>query len=154
MIDSALTDAALTDDGVACVCGRLRRTSRALTRRYDEALAPAGITVGQFSALRTLNRLERASLVELSEALVLEKSALWRNLQPLERQGWVAAASEKGVRGHRLSLTPAGREKLAEALPYWRAAQARVAETPHLKDVMGSLEAALISLPAEIETDA
>lgn len=148
MIDTAPSDPTRQDDGAPCVCGRLRRTSRALTRRYDEALAPVGITVGQFSALRTLNRLERASLIELADALILEKSALWRNLQPLERQGWVEALSEKGVRGHRLSLTPSGREKLADALPYWRAAQARVAET------LGSLEAALITLLTEIETDA
>ena len=51
-----------------CICGRLRRTARALTRRYDEALAPAGMTVTQFSILRTLSRLEQPTLAELANA--------------------------------------------------------------------------------------
>lgn len=133
------------EDSNPCVCGRLRRTSRALTRLYDEALAPAGITVTQFSVMRSLERLVGAGLVELADATAHEKSALWRTLQPLIRKGWVAAAVEKGVRGQRLSLTPAGREKLAEALPHWRSAQAKVSET------LGPREAALIALLSEVE---
>ena len=39
-----------------CLCGRLRRASRTLTRLYDEALGPVGLTVTQFSILRTLSR--------------------------------------------------------------------------------------------------
>lgn len=131
----------------ACVCGRLRRTSRALTRRYDEALAPIGVTVTQFSVLRTLARLDRPSLVDLAEETAHEKSALWRILQPLVRRGWIAAEVERGERAQRLSVTPAGREGLESALPLWRAAQARVSET------LGDREAALIALLQEIETN-
>lgn len=126
-----------------CVCGRLRRTSRALTRRYDEALAPAGLTVTQFSILRTLSRLDRPSLAELAETTAHEKSALWRTVQPLIRAGWIAADTEQ--RAQRLFVTPSGREKLADALPLWREAQARVSET------LGDREAALIALLKEIE---
>lgn len=129
-----------------CVCGRLRRTSRALTRLYDEALAPAGMTVTQFSVLRTLSRLDRPSLAELAEATAHEKSALWRILRPLLRQGWVAADAPAGARAQRLSLTPAGHERLASALPMWRVAQGRVSET------LGPREAALIALLKDIET--
>ena len=129
-----------------CVCGRLRRTSRALTRRYDEALAPVGLTVTQFSILRTLSRLDRPSLIELAETTAHEKSALWRTLQPLVRPGWIVAQTDPGERGQRLSVTPAGREKLADAMPLWRAAQAKVSET------LGAREAALIALLKEIET--
>ncbi|MFC7377083.1 MarR family winged helix-turn-helix transcriptional regulator [Brevundimonas sp. GCM10030266] len=129
-----------------CICGRLRRTSRALTRLYDEALAPVGITVTQFSVLRTLSRMERPTLVELAEATAHEKSALWRTLQPLVKKGWVGAATDKGARGQRFALTPAGLEKLNDALPHWRAAQAKVSET------LGEREAALIALLKEVET--
>lgn len=128
-----------------CICGRLRRTSRALTRRYDEALAPVGITVTQFSVLRCLSRLGRPSLVELAETTAHEKSALWRIVQPLVRRGWVAAEIPEGERAQRLSLTPAGREGLQTALPLWREAQAKVTET------LGANEAALIALLKEIE---
>ena len=32
-------------DASPCICGRLRRASRTLSRVYDEALAPVGLTV-------------------------------------------------------------------------------------------------------------
>ena len=133
------------EDTSPCICGRLRRTSRALTRLYDEALAPVGLTVTQFSVMRTLGRLDRPGLVELAEATAHEKSALWRTLQPLVKKGWVAAAAETGARGQRLSVTAAGLETLTDALPLWRAVQAKVSET------LGDREAALIGLLKEVE---
>jgi len=132
-------------DNTPCICGRLRRTSRALTRLYDEALAPVGLTVTQFSVTRTLSRLERPTLVELAEATAHEKSALWRILQPLVKKGWISAVTEKGARGQRLSVSPAGLERLNDALPHWRAAQAKVSET------LGDREDALIALLKEVE---
>lgn len=133
-------------DTTPCICGRLRRTSRALTRLYDDALEPVGITVTQFSVLRTLSRMERPTLVELAEATAHEKSALWRILQPLVKAGRIATAAEAGARAQRLSVTPAGLEKLNDALPHWRAAQAKVSGT------LGEREAALIALLKEVET--
>lgn len=133
------------EDASPCVCGRLRRASRALTRLYDEALEPVGLTVTQFSVMRTLNRYDRPTLAELAEATAHEKSALWRTLQPLAKKGWVDAAAREGERGQRLALTPAGREKLNDAMPPWRKAQARVSET------LGPREAALIELLKEVE---
>ncbi len=56
------------EDLSPCVCGRMRRTSRALTRLYDEALEPVGLTVTQFSVLRTLSRMDRPALADLAEA--------------------------------------------------------------------------------------
>ena len=134
-------------DASPCICGRLRRASRTLSRVYDEALAPVGLTVTQFSVMRTLSRLDRPGLLELAETTAHEKSALWRTLQPLERKGWVAAETEPGARGQKLSVTPAGLEKLAAALPLWRTAQTRVS------DILGPREAALIALLTELETD-
>lgn len=133
-------------DMTPCICGRLRRTSRALTRHYDEALAPVGITITQFSVMRQLSRADRPSLVELSEITAHEKSALWRTLQPLVKKDWVSAATDEGARGQRFVLTPAGLEKLNDAMPHWRTAQARVSET------LGDREAALIALLREVET--
>ena len=46
------------DMSIACVCGRLRRASRALTQLYDDLMAPCGLRVTQFSLLRTLARHE------------------------------------------------------------------------------------------------
>jgi len=123
----------------------MRRTSRALTRLYDEALAPVGLTVTQFSVLRTLSRMDRPTLADLAEETAHEKSALWRTLQPLVKKGWIDASAHEDLKGQRLTATPAGRERLADAMPHWRIAQARVAET------LGPREAALLNLLQEIE---
>lgn len=128
-----------------CVCGRLRRASRALTRLYDEALEPTGLTVTQFAVLRTLARSKRPTLAELAEATAHEKSALWRILQPLLRKGWAMSSSTGGERSQRLELTPAGWAKLEEATPHWGVAKDRVSAA------LGPREAALIELLSEVE---
>lgn len=130
-------------DDIPCICGRLRRASRALTRHYDEALTPVGLTITQFSVLRTLSSMDRPTLVELSERTAHEKSALWRTLQPLIRHDWIAA---QPGRVQRFALTDAGRERLERARPLWKAAQAAVSRT------LGPREAALIELLNEVET--
>lgn len=134
------------DDASPCICGRLRRTSRALTRRYDEALAPAGLTVTQFSVMRTLARMDRPTLAALAEETAHEKSALWRIAQPLVRKGWMVSSPEAGVRGQRLALTEAGHAVLETALPHWRDAQADIGRT------LGPRSEALVALLKEIET--
>lgn len=112
--------------GGACVCFRVRKASRALTRLYDEALAPAGLTVTQFSMLRNTHRMKNPTLNELAEATGHERSALWRTLQPLARQGMLNLAPEKGQRADRVTVTDAGKLAIKAALPLWQASQARV----------------------------
>lgn len=132
-------------ENVLCICGRLRRASRALTRAYDEALAPTGLTVTQFSLLRHLKRIDRPTLAELAEHTAHEKSGLWRTLQPLIRIGLVQSGAVAGMRGARLSLTPSGQSLLADALPLWTEAQS------HVGDALGDRRAQLLSLLKEVE---
>lgn len=127
----------------ACLCGRVRRASRTLTRLYDEALQPSGLTVTQFSILRTLSRLERPTLGELSEETAHEKSGLWRTVQPLIRDGLIDAAPDGRVQ--RLSLSDQGMMALVRALPLWREAQSRVDR------VLGPRSRALVDLLSEVE---
>lgn len=128
-----------------CICGRLRRASRALTRTYDEALSPVGLTVTQFSILRTLDAMTHPSLADLAEATAHEKSGLWRTLQPLIRSGSVASGPVEGLRGARLALTDDGRALLARALPLWAETQRTVG------DALGDRREKLIALLKEVE---
>ncbi len=75
----------------ACVCGRLRRATRALTQLYDDAMAPAGLRITQFSLLRTLERQGPLRITELAAHTLLDRTALSRNLEPLARQGSFAS---------------------------------------------------------------
>jgi DNA-binding MarR family transcriptional regulator len=132
-----------------CNCLALRQASRLVTNAYDAALAPTGLRVTQFSILYKLSARSPMTMNELASALVLDRTTLTRNLKPLERDKFLATGpSEHDQRERLIALTPAGRDKLAEALPHWTQAQAafeaQVGKTPAaelralLKGVVGS----------------
>ncbi len=111
----------------ACLCLHAQRTARALARRFDVALKPAGITSGQFSLLMSLNRPEPPNLGSVAALLAMDRTTLTANLKPLERRGLVeTAADPKDARARLLRLTPAGRAVLAEAVPIWRRLHAAI----------------------------
>jgi DNA-binding MarR family transcriptional regulator len=107
-----------------CLCLHVQRAARALARRFDEALRPAGLTNGQFSLLMSLNRPAPASIGDVAALLAMDRTTLTAALKPLERRGLVAVmVDETDRRSRRLALTPAGRATLAAALRLWRRAQ-------------------------------
>jgi DNA-binding MarR family transcriptional regulator len=128
-----------------CVCAGLRRASRTLTRVYDDTLAPFGVTVTQFSVLRTVKRLGNPTLAELAGSTAHEKSGLWRTAQPLIRSGALAFGPVEGLRGRRLGLTRDGEALLEAAYPAWTEAQSAVS------NVLGVRRNQLIALLREIE---
>lgn len=115
-------------DSSACACGRLRRASRALTQLYDDAMAPSGLRVTQFSLLRTLERRGRSRITDLAAATLIDRTALSRNLDPLLERGLVEIVQGADARTRDVALTPAGRGAIRAALPHWRRAQADVAK--------------------------
>ncbi len=111
----------------ACLCLHAQRAARALARRFDDALRPAGLTNGQFSLLMALNRPEPAPIGEVAVLLGADRTTLTAALKPLVRRGLaaiVADASDSRVR--RIALTAEGRAHLVAALPHWTRAQAAV----------------------------
>jgi DNA-binding MarR family transcriptional regulator len=118
----SLTDA---DDYVGCLAGHLRAAARVVTREYDAALRPHGVRITQVAILAQLERLQPVTVTALAEALASDRSAVSRDVAILERVGLVASAVKADdQRARQLSLTPAGRRKLEECAPAWRAAQA------------------------------
>lgn len=108
-----------------CNCTQLRRAARKATRLYDQALAPVGLKVTQFSLLRTVDRLEQPSISNLASATGLERSTLGRNLRPLEKLGLIALSGGEDLRMRRVELTDRGRSKLDQGADCWAKAQAR-----------------------------
>lgn len=107
-----------------CLCLHVQRTARTVARRYDEALRPVGLTNGQFSLLMALNRDAPPTVGGVAALLAMDRTTLTANLKPLRRRGLVRVTVDKADRRSRaLTLAPAGRELLAEALPLWRRAQ-------------------------------
>lgn len=118
-----------------CACTRARRAARALTDLYDQALAPVGLKVTQFSVLRTVQRMDRVSLSALGEEMALDRSTLGRNLRLLEAMGLVALSSGDDLRTQAAVLTRRGSERLRRALPLWERVQ---------QDVRGQLGSASV----------
>lgn len=110
-----------------CLCLHAQRAARALSRRFDEAMRPVGITSGQFSLLNGLNRPEPPTIGAVAALLVMDRSTVTANLKPLERMGAVAMTVDaKDRRGRRVALTDTGRALLAAATPIWRAVHGEI----------------------------
>lgn len=114
-------------DQVACYCANARRAALALTSRYDEALAPHGLKVTQFSLLHAVRRRGQPNLTELAEATGLDRSTLGRNLRGLEALGLVALSPGEDLRDRVVALTPQGRARLRAAGAAWQGLQAALA---------------------------
>ena len=113
----------------ACHCMALRRAARRVSQRYDEALAPAGLRVAQFSILATVSARDGWSVNDLAEKLELDRTTMGKNLRPLEREGFLTLAVDaEDRRGRRISLTPEGRRRLEAASVLWAEAQRRFEE--------------------------
>jgi DNA-binding MarR family transcriptional regulator len=109
-----------------CICVNLRRAARAMTALYDDALAPAGIKVTQFSLMRAIERNEPASIGVLSDELDLDRTTLARNLNPLQRDRLIELAAGSDRRVTEVRLTRKGRAAIARALPLWHRAQLEI----------------------------
>jgi DNA-binding MarR family transcriptional regulator len=108
---------------VACHCTQARRVARILTEAYDQALAPSGLKVTQFSVMRMVGRLDPPTISALAEATGLDRSTLGRNLKVMQKDGWIALGPGTDERTRVVSLTKAGRLALDVALPLWLAQQ-------------------------------
>ena len=110
----------------ACACGRLRRATRALTQLYDDAMAPAGLRVTQFSLLRTLVRDGPMKISDLAARQLLDRTALSRNLDPLVELGYVEVVRGRDARTREVAITHQGVSTLRTAEPFWMQAQREV----------------------------
>lgn len=110
-----------------CLCLHVQRAARALARRFDEALRPAGLTNQQFSLLMSLNRPEPPGMGPVAELLAVDRTTLTAALKPLERRGLVKVGVDPADRrGRKLSLSAQGKRVLATAAPLWERTHAEV----------------------------
>lgn len=110
----------------SCYCILLRKASRRLSARYDEALEPFGITIGQFSQMRNIVRNEPLSLTELAGIMELDRSTVGRNTKVLERMGLVETVAGDDQRQALLQLSGEGRALLKAAEPVWEDVQVKI----------------------------
>lgn len=111
-----------------CAHANLRQATRVISALYDSTLKPCGIKATQFTVLAVLAHRGELPLTKLAEILVMDRTTLSRNLQPMVKKGWLSIRREKDERIRLISLTETGRHVVNEATPLWRKAQRRVAK--------------------------
>jgi len=109
----------------SCVVFNLRRASRIVTRRYEDALRPLGMKAFQFTALAALAQNQRIPQRVLSELFGMDSSTVTRNIRTLIQKGWASyqADPHDGRKKH-VAITPEGREVFEQAVPIWERMQA------------------------------
>ena len=133
-----------------CVCFNIRKSARAITQLYENALRPTGLRATQFTLLVATRVIGTATINGLAQGLVMDRTTLTRNLKPLEKQGFIRIMPGKEDRREReVTLTLAGQEILSEALPLWKTVQQSVIEalgqcrvTRLMKDLSATIEMA------------
>ena len=89
-----------------CYCAAVRTAARKTTALYDSILAPAGVTLAQYSLLRRIQRAGTVSLTKLGRLAELDRSTVGRNVKAMEELGFVRTASAADQREAAVRLTP------------------------------------------------
>jgi|SRR5262245_11240511 len=110
-----------------CVAVRLRLLTRAVTKIYNKALRPHGLTISQMNILVAASYLGQAKQQDICQALHLDKSTLSRDLARMRERGWVTEAPGDDGRSSLLRVTAHGGKLLQRAIPAWRQAQQQAA---------------------------
>ncbi len=109
-----------------CMCSSFRRTSRALTQLYEQALRPLGLRATQLTILQVLSLAGEVSQGQLGKMLTMDSTSLTRTLAIMGRQGWITVRRGKDRRERWLRLASAGEAQLNRALPVWEKVQSRL----------------------------
>ncbi len=104
-----------------CIAGRLRMLSRIITGRYNEAFAAEGVTFAQAGLLMRIFAQPGVRQTELSKQLQIEKSAMSRDVQLLQKNGWLTANRRNG-----LFLTDDGAQLAKRCHKIWKVLNAQI----------------------------
>ena len=99
-----------------------------MTQLYDDSLRPSGLRATQFSLLTVVRLLDGATIGGLAEAAVMDRTTLTRNLKLLTTAGLIMIREGGDARVREVTLTAAGRARLAAAQPHWELARRRLTE--------------------------
>jgi DNA-binding MarR family transcriptional regulator len=104
-----------------CIAGRMRMLTRIVTSRYNEAFAGESVTFAQASLLMYIFAQPGVRQATLSRQLQIEKSAVSRDVQLLQRNGWLTDNRRQG-----LFLTDEGSGLAKRCHKIWKVLNAEV----------------------------
>ncbi|HMY11689.1 MAG TPA: MarR family winged helix-turn-helix transcriptional regulator [Turneriella sp.] len=154
--------------GAVCLNFNLRRTSRAVTQYYDEALKPTGVKVTQFTILmaiasqstgagRAAGRSSQdgqaaaqgaagGSITDIARLAMVDRTTLTRSLKILEDDKLIEIRKAQPGNKRRVIITAKGIKKMKEIYPYWFRAQRELVKkltpvkTRELRHLLGDIK--------------
>lgn len=139
-----MTDDELMNQG--CVALNLRRVTRIVTRKYEDALRPFALTSFQMSLLKALTDHPGAPQSALAKGFGMDISTMNRNVQPMVKRGLVVVTPDKqDQRIKRMEATDEGHDLFRAAMPHWAEVQRSLlgalgeGEWPKMKEALNSL---------------
>jgi DNA-binding MarR family transcriptional regulator len=107
-----------------CNATAIRKAARHMARFYDACLAEIGLGTTQYVTLVYLSQQGAASVNQLAEAMVMDRTTVAHSIKPLERDGLVVVKVNPSDRRERLiTLTKSGAKRVEEGFPFWQKAQ-------------------------------
>ena len=134
-----------------CVARRLRQVNRTITRLYDDALRPYGLTVNQLNILAVILSENQIRPSLLGQTLGMEKSTVSRAVGRMVDKGWLKVTPGKDSRTQLLSVTSKGQRLLLTVTPVWDTLQVVVLTPGSGSNILQML--ALDQEPAAAEAD-
>ncbi len=109
-----------------CTCFNLRKATRAITLMYDRELRPSGLRTTQFLLLTEIKVSAPITIKPLAGKMLMHRTALARNLKPLEKRDLIKIEPGHDRRERIIRLTINGQQSLIRAYPFWQHAQRKV----------------------------
>ena len=103
-----------------CIAVQLRTLTRAVTRIYNRALRPFGLTISQMNILVAVSYLGEARQQDVCRVLHLEKSTLSRDVERMRANGWMENLPGDDARTSLLRVTTAGKKLLEKTNFAWQ----------------------------------
>lgn len=104
-----------------CGAFRARHLARVLTRLYDDALRPYGVSLAQLEILASAAGRGEVSIGQVAEDTGAERSTTSRNVSSMVGAGLLGAERTGTGRTRHIALTDRGRETFAAAYQAWAA---------------------------------
>ena len=97
--------------------------ARVITQHYANRFREVGLRSTQFIVLAAVDEAGPVAMTKLADILVMDRTTLNRDLQPLKRDGLVSITQGRDRRVRLIDLTDLGRAKLEAGYPLWRELQ-------------------------------
>jgi len=117
--DPLLTDPLLKE----CALFDVQRAARVMSSLYNAHLRGSGITVAQYSLMRSIEELQPVGIARLASAMAMERTSITRIIEPLIMRGMVQTSAGEDRRVRNVELTAQGAKVLRRAKARWERAQ-------------------------------